>query len=550
MPQQYDVLIHEIMADPTPVVGLPGNEWIELRNVSPVSIDLKGWRIGDATGLSGSLPAYPLLPHSFVIICTRSAEANMSLVGPTIAVTGFPALDNNGEQLFLQSAEGKIIHTVNFTISWYQNTSKKEGGWSLEMIDPNNPCGGMRNWSASEDVRGGTPGIKNSVIRSNPDLTAPRLQRAFASASNSVTLVFDEPLDSSRAATATYTISNGIGQAKSAFPLGPLFNEVRLELPLAMQNGNVYTITVNGLSDCAGNPIGAANTTRVGLAEKPGPQDLVINEILFNPPPTGTDYVELYNRGTNILDLKETQIATRDGSGVISAIKSLGSGSYLLFPGDFVVITESAALVQSAYITQNREWFIEVPSLPSFNDNKGTVVIMDALGKITDELTYSDQWHFKLVDNKEGVSLERIDYNAPTQSAGNWHSAATSVGYGTPTYKNSQVGVTAGVLGEMKLSPEIISPDNDGQDDFATLNYNFPEPGYVANITIFDAQGRVARYLIKNGLCGTSGSFKWDGLGEKSRQLPTGVYVVFTEIFNLSGNKKQFKMAVVVFRKI
>jgi hypothetical protein len=215
-----------------------------------------------------------------------------------------------------------------------------------------------------------------------------------------------------------------------------------------------------------------------------------------------------------------------------------------------VVITESAALVQSAYITQNREWFIEVPSLPSFNDNKGTVVIMDALGKITDELTYSDQWHFKLVDNKEGVSLERIDYNAPTQSAGNWHSAATSVGYGTPTYKNSQVGVTAGVLGEMKLSPEIISPDNDGQDDFATLNYNFPEPGYVANITIFDAQGRVARYLIKNGLCGTSGSFKWDGLGEKSRQLPTGVYVVFTEIFNLSGNKKQFKMAVVVFRKI
>ena len=33
------------------------------------------------------------------------------------------------------------------------------------------------------------------------------------------------------------------------------------------------------------------------------------------------------------------------------------------------------------------------------------------------------------------MALERINYNAATQQQDNWHSAAASVVYGTPTYK-------------------------------------------------------------------------------------------------------------------
>jgi len=70
----------------------------------------------------------------------------------------------------------------------------------------------------------------------------------------------------------------------------------------------------------------------------------------------------------------------------------------------------------------------------------------------------------------------------------------------------------------------------------------------MTNSTIFDAQGRVVRYLVRSGLCGTTGSFRWDGLGEKSQRLATGVYVVLAEVFNLTGNTKQFKLPVVVAR--
>ena len=103
--------------------------------------------------------------------------------------------------------------------------------------------------------------------------------------------------------------------------------------------------------------------------------------------------------------------------------------------------------------------------------------------------------------------------------------------------------------GEITVTPEIVSPDNDGQDDFATIEYSFPSPGYVANITIFDAAGRVVRYLQRNALCGIKGIYRWDGLGEKNQKLPVGIYIIYTEVFNLDGKKRQFKNTIVMARR-
>jgi flagellar hook assembly protein FlgD len=71
----------------------------------------------------------------------------------------------------------------------------------------------------------------------------------------------------------------------------------------------------------------------------------------------------------------------------------------------------------------------------------------------------------------------------------------------------------------------------------------------VANITIFDASGRPVRFLEKNSLSGLTGYFRWDGLDDKGKSLPQGIYIIFTEIFNKEGRKKQFKNAIVLARK-
>ena len=180
-----------------------------------------------------------------------------------------------------------------------------------------------------------------------------------------------------------------------------------------------------------------------------------------------------------------------------------------------MVLTNEVAFVKAAYITLNPDGFIAV-KLPAYNNDKGSVVILNTLGNIIDEVDYNDGWQFKLLANTEGVSLEKIDYNGPGQLAGNWHSAATSVGYGTPGYKNSQYRTDGEVKGNITITPAIVSPDNDGRDDFCHYQFIiFPEPGYVTNITIFDASGRPVRYLQRNALCGTAGNFRWGRIRRK-----------------------------------
>jgi Lamin Tail Domain/CHU_C Type IX secretion signal domain len=546
----YDVVIDELMIDPTPQVALPNNEWIEIKNTSTAPINLLGWRLSDATGQSGPMPSYNLLPDSVVIICASSALSAMNYYGAAIAVTSFPNLDNVTDVIYLRSPQNKIIHTVNYTDAWYKNELKKDGGWALEMIDTKNPCTGFANWKASTDVRGGSPGKKNSVDAINKDDNAPQLVRAYAIDNLNITIVFDEPIDSLKAATVlNYSVNDGIGIPISAVASVPFFDRVNLKLNTPLLPDKIYLITAKNISDCANNTIGAKNTARVGLPKLADSLDIIVNEILFNPNSNGTDFVEIYNRSNKIIDLKQLYIANRSTTAAVANIKQISSGNYLLFPQDFMVITEDAELIKAQFICKNFDAFISIPTMPSYNDDKGDVIILNQQGKIIDELKYDEKWHFKLIDNKESISLERIDYNSNTQQQDNWHSAATSAGYGTPTYVNSQYKINETIKGDVTVTPPIISPDNDGMDDFATIAYNFSVAGNVANITIFDASGRAVRYLQRNALCGTTGKYVWDGLGEKNQLLPQGIYVMFTQVFNLQGQTKTFKIAIVLATK-
>jgi hypothetical protein len=547
---RYDIVIDEIMADPAPQIGLPNSEWIELKNTSSVAINLQNWRIGDASSQSGPMQNFILQPDSFVIVCSSSAVTALSVFGNTITVTSFPSLDNDDDQLYLKAANGKIIHAVSYSSAWYKNELKKDGGWTLEMVDTKSPCEETNNWKASISSTGGTPGKKNSVDALNNDQSAPDLKTAYTINATTIILEFDEPVDSLKAATINnYTIDGGISFI-NATTLPPLFKQVQLKINSSLLPAIVYTIIASNITDCKNNIIGSNIKIKVGLPQDAVAGDWIINEILFDPRPNGFDYVEFYNKSQKILDASKLYIANRNSSGVVSSLKQLSTSPRYIFPGEYIVLTEDAANLAMNYFVKDASAVLEVSSLPSFPDDEGDVIALNFQGVITDEVKYKDDWHFKLIENTEGVSLERIDPDGHSQNEANWHSAASTAGYGTPGYKNSQYKNAFSITAAIEVNPKVFSPDNDGHDDIATIQYKLTEPGYIANITVFDAAGRPVRNLVQNGTMGSNGSWNWDGLDEKGRKLAIGTYIIFTEMFNLSGKKQSFKNVVVLVRKL
>lgn len=535
------------MADPSPPAGLPNNEWIELKNISGRAINLAGCRIADASGQSGPMSSFLLQADSLLIICSSGSLASMSSFGQAISVTSFPSLDNDGDDVILKSAAGNVIHAVQYSSSWYNNELKKEGGWTLEMIDPGLPCRAMENWTASNDLRGGTPGKKNAASAVVSDTDPPGLLRAYAIDSLTLVAVFDEPLDSARVSNPSNYLLDGNAIIMQAVALPPVFNQVQLKLNTQMHPGKIYFLSAQQLRDCRQNQM-SQSQVKTGLAMNADTGDLVVNEILFDPRSNAYDYVEIYNKGNKIVDLSTLYMANRNGQGIISSAKILYPARYNIYPGEYFVMTEDPRNLAVNYTVKDPARIFSL-SLPSFPDDAGEVVLLNAQGKLLDEVDYDVHWQFKLLANPEGVALERIDPARPSQDSANWHSAASTAGFGTPGYRNSQF-MESSIPGATISVNQVFSPDNDGFEDIAAIKYSVERPGYVGNIIIFNMQGLAVRQLVHNGIMGLQGQWNWDGLDEKGAALPMGPYVVFSSFFNLEGKKKNFKNVIVLARRM
>jgi len=217
---------------------------------------------------------------------------------------------------------------------------------------------------------------------------------------------------------------------------------------------------------------------------------------------------------------------------------------------NYVVFIEDAHDLAQHYFVKAPDAVIEISSMPSYPNTEGTVVLMDSAKNVLDEVHYQEDWQFELLADAEGVALERIDPDGTSNKKRNWRSAASDAGYGTPGYQNSQYKLFQNLIATITISPKVFSPDGDGVDDAATIEYNGLEDGAVANLFIYDASGRKVRHLAKNAVLGTSGKFRWDGLDEKGQQLPIGQYIIYTELFTLQGKKQQFKNVIVLARRL
>ena len=185
--------------------------------------------------------------------------------------------------------------------------------------------------------------------------------------------------------------------------------------------------------------------------------------------------------------------------------------------------------------------------MPVFNDDEGTAILLID-GKPIDQLSYTENMHFALLKNVEGISLERSKLNRPANDGGNLRSATMASGGATPGYKNSQYSDEEISQNDFNLVSKTFSPDNDGFEDLLEISYK-SSSGEIASINIFNDQGALVRKLYKNFTLNSEGTLIWDGLNDHNQMSPLGIYLLHVEIFNLEGQIKRFRRSFALVSK-
>jgi hypothetical protein len=550
-----DIIINEIMYDPVPEIGLPGYEYIELYNRSGFGIRLEGWHLRAGRNIL-EFPDLEYPPGTYLLLCYRGTADRYS--GPDRVARARQVCDllenrtflsNGGAGVMLLDPDSVLIDWMEYSNDYHSKEYYALGGWALERIDPDRPCHGRENWKTSTDRSGGTPGRKNSVNRNNPDRVPPVILGIWPEDKRNLRIEFNEAMDpESLVSKANWRVDMNMGPPDSLFTQPPGHTEATLYFRSGFIPGREYRLHPGaGIKDCSGNPFQDVSGVRFALPVSPVKSDILISEILFDPPPYCPDFIELFNPTSKTFDLADLRLASRDPeSGEIVSVTVPVSGHRLFFPGGFLAFTTDPEELGGYYTIRDPATVVKVSGMPAMPDKEGTVLVLDKYLSVLDEVRYLRDMHHPLLASTEGVSLERISYSSGSDLLANWHSASSTEGFATPGRKNSQQREPGSTGEGFTLEPEIFTPDLDGVKDVLFIRYRFRVPGLRARILVVDPRGRLIREIAGGELLGTEGFYTWDGTDHDGRRARTGVYLVLAEVAGMREGLRRYKKTCVL----
>ncbi|PCI94043.1 MAG: hypothetical protein COB15_15100 [Flavobacteriales bacterium] len=150
-------------------------------------------------------------------------------------------------------------------------------------------------------------------------------------------------------------------------------------------------------------------------------QDLVISEIMYNPPEFGTDsleFIEIYNNGTGVINLNNY---TCTGGTYTFPNVNIASGSYYLLAKDTTAFNNVYGFSADGQFSS---------ALSNAGEN---IVLKDDLGNVIDSVKYDDNAPFPFGSSAGqpdggGSSIILCDVNSDNNDGLNWSASTNSVG--------------------------------------------------------------------------------------------------------------------------
>ena len=336
-----EIVINELMPDPSPAIGLPEVEYIELFNASDRRLGLSDLNI-EVNNASFDLRTPHIPPGEYLILCPAESAEHYAVLGATESVSSWKQLPNSSGAVTLYSDAGIAIDHISYSIDWYGYPDIANGGWSLERINPYLKCSDAADfWSGSVSMAGGTPGASNSVLNTQFSVSTPPaiMYLLFNEPAQTLTLRFNRALNTNPDALDVKVTHLDIESATIRS------EDLDIKFKSTLETGVGYTLIMDSVEDCAGYimPPGSIEFERPGVPKR---GSIVINELMLEPVSHGVSYIEIHNVSDDWHNLSNCYLIISGSSGqsVIDIPENVICG-----PGELFVFTESADILKQYY---------------------------------------------------------------------------------------------------------------------------------------------------------------------------------------------------------
>ncbi len=405
------------------------NEFIEIYNLSPnQTLNLTGYKIRYATSNSDIIVSAGegmlLPPGGFAIIFEGDYDTVNGIyagVVPDEALLlkiadnsfGTNGMSNTGDRAIA------LVNPQDDTIDIYLYSANNQQGFTDEkrILNRNNAS---ENWGNAKTLYG-SPGRKNTITPYSFDIafagiiSTPIPAIAGSPVTVSGTVVNEGYSTIASAVYRLYEDSNGdsIPQPSELVYEGHIINliyndSIAFDYLISNPSAGIHKFIAELYY-----PSDEDSTDNLGFISfhvydaSSVYNELIINEIMYAPVGGAPEWIELYNRSQDTLNLKKWKIYDLSSSAVIT-------GDLIISPGEYVTITKDSAF----FNTFPYEGRVVVLPLPVFNNDADLVKLSDSLGITVDSVLYSSSW-----GGNAGYSLERRHKDSLSQNQQNWGSS-------------------------------------------------------------------------------------------------------------------------------
>lgn len=529
-----DLMITEIMSDPSPSIGLPETEYIELYNASEHDIMYGKYYISNSKDTL-ELNIELLKANHYLLLCDKTYRMSWSEDANVYALNSMLSLNNEGDTITLFNYTMEVIDRVIYNPDKLEGI-KKDGGYSFTKLTGTMDCQSELTWIGSINEMGGTPGFANESI-------------------NEIKLKDYEIIEINWLDSASIIIETNPQLERNNSFIIENNNEIQFNY-FVNEEGKLLLISDKSIDEgkeiemhlVSTNCIGIKLDTIFTIYSKYIPQkkELLISEILFNPIVGGVDFVELYNNSNSVIDLHEIEISNGLNSYKLGDIANFSTNNRYLLSKKYTVLSISNSSILEYFSVPEPSALIECNKLISMPDEGGNILILNSNKEIIDHLEYSKDWHLSWLENIEGRSLERKNFERETNSRENWASATDNYGKGSPTGKNSQYSSAEEISDKsFWLSNSIVNPEKGIGNKQLEINYEISGETSLIRVRLFNLSGEFVAELFSDLSIRNNGVLPWD-LAIDGKLLEMGTYILSIESYLENGHSEFYKLPFVI----